>query len=175
MSLDKMEEQFREIEEYPGYNIGNLGTIKNKHNVALKPWIHTVANNYSHYDLKVMDKNKNYKHVPPHRLIAMAWIPNPDNKPYIDHIDRDPFNNSIENLRWATPMENANNCGIRINNKSGITGLYVMNKKWVAKRTIMGIKYQKSFKERSEAEAYLREIIETPRFLTEETLAEGGE
>ena len=44
-----------------------------------------------------------------HRLIGLQWIPNPDNKPEIDHIDRNTKNNSIENLRWATRTENANN------------------------------------------------------------------
>lgn len=48
-------------------------------------------------------KNKRY-YV--HRIVAETFIPNPDNKPYIDHIDRNPSNNSIENLRWVTVSEN---------------------------------------------------------------------
>jgi hypothetical protein len=44
-----------------------------------------------------------------HRLIAQAFIPNPLNKPFVDHIDGDPLNNCIENLRWATHVENMRN------------------------------------------------------------------
>ena len=40
-----------------------------------------------------------------HRLVALAFIDNPDNKPTIDHIDRDKNNNCVENLRWATQSE----------------------------------------------------------------------
>lgn len=42
-------------------------------------------------------------------MIANAFIPNPENKPYIDHINTDTMDYRIENLRWVTPKENSNN------------------------------------------------------------------
>lgn len=44
-----------------------------------------------------------------HRLVATAFIENPENKPHIDHIDTNPSNNIVTNLRWVTPLENQNN------------------------------------------------------------------
>jgi len=45
------------------------------------------------------------------RLVALTYIPNPDNKPQIDHIDRNPLNNNVKNLRWVSAAENLANKG----------------------------------------------------------------
>lgn len=44
-----------------------------------------------------------------HRLIAETFLPNPENKPEVDHINRNPSDNRVENLRWATRTENQRN------------------------------------------------------------------
>ena len=57
-----------------------------------------------------------------HRLLALAFINNTENKPTVDHIDRNPSNNSLDNLRWASFKEQADNRGIVENsiNKYGV-------------------------------------------------------
>ena len=53
-------------------------------------------------------QNRTYsnKNVAVHRLIALAWIPNPENKPQVMHVNDDPTNYLIENLKWGTQREN---------------------------------------------------------------------
>jgi hypothetical protein len=54
-----------------------------------------------------------------HRLLAKAFIPNPDNKPFVDHIDHDRLNNNLENLRWSSMAENTFSKQLGILNRSG--------------------------------------------------------
>ena len=54
-----------------------------------------------------------------HRLVALAFIPNPENTREVDHINRVKTDNRVENLRWASRNENMTNIGVRHDNKLG--------------------------------------------------------
>ena len=57
-----------------------------------------------------------------HRLVALTYIPNEDNKPQVDHIDRNKTNNHFSNLRWVTHVENMQNTKL---SKSGQKNIYI--------------------------------------------------
>ena len=72
------------------------------------------GNNKAHWTFGSKDKKGylcvriNGKKYGVHRLVAETYIPNPENKPQVDHISRIK-NNDVSNLRWATPSENSRN------------------------------------------------------------------
>ena len=93
-----------EIQDYPNYLIYENGEVwSKKSNKILKPGINR---GYSHISLYNNGKQKTAKI---HRLVAEHYIPNPDNKPQLDHIDQNKQNNNSSNLRWVTPRENCSN------------------------------------------------------------------
>ncbi len=70
------------------------------------------------------------KHYRIHRLVALAFIPNPDNKPVVDHIDGDVKNNCVDNLRWATLSENAFYSRKCKPSATGVKGISFKNNKY---------------------------------------------
>lgn len=96
-------EIWKEIEDYPGYEISNQGRVKSK------GLIRSLSSNKLGYKLIVLSKNGARKAFCVHRLVAKAFIPNPENKPTVDHKDRNKANNWVENLRWATRLEQSAN------------------------------------------------------------------
>ena len=78
-----------------------------------------------------------------HRLLALTFIPNPENLPEVDHIDRIRTNNNLENLHWVTSLENSQNKGKNKNNTSGNKNIHKHDNAWKFRKTINGKNYTK--------------------------------
>ena len=107
-------EIWKDIEGYEGlYQVSTYGNIKSLPKVRrngtgtyiqkerlLKP--SNTSTGYKKVELCKDGKRKGFK---VHRLVAIAFIPNPDNKPEVNHIDGNKINNNIDNLEWVTSSE----------------------------------------------------------------------
>ena len=87
----------RDIKGYEGiYAITSCGRVWS---YSTKRFRKPYVNNGGYLCIDLWKNNKRY-HKTIHRLVAEAYIPNPDNLPTVDHIDFDKTNNSVNNLRW---------------------------------------------------------------------------
>ena len=124
------------IENYPDYFILENGVVWSiKSNKAMKH--HINPNGYKYVGLS---KDGTEKRFYIHRLLGIHFIPNPDNKPTIDHINRIRDDNRLENLRWATRSEQNENRkeeSLSKNNTSGHKCISFNNdrKKWIYCKT----------------------------------------
>ena len=116
-------EIWKEIKGHSNYEVSNLGRVRSKDKYIttkkgwkffckgriLKPWFASYL---------TVQLTNNERHTI-HRLVAEAFIPNPDNKPYVNHIDGDKRNCKVENLEWVTHQENCKHAyetGLRTDN-----------------------------------------------------------
>jgi len=95
-------EEFRTIKGYENYRVSNKGRVwSDKTNKMLRPRL----GNRGYYDIALKNNSKS-KRFYVHRLVALTFIPNPENKPQVNHIDLNRTNSNVENLEWCTDQEN---------------------------------------------------------------------
>lgn len=100
-------ERWRKIPIHEQYEVSDHGNIRSKAIesrgcVILKK--SRKSNGYQRISVYNVDGSQNYLYV--HRLVAEAFIPNPNNYPFVLHRDNNPSNNHWDNLRWGTQSEN---------------------------------------------------------------------
>ena len=88
--------------EGTNYQVSDTGEVRNINTGRILGYDITVCG-YRRVTLSVNGKAKKH-HV--HRLVAKAFIPNPENKPFVDHCNDIPWDNRVENLQWVTSSEN---------------------------------------------------------------------
>ena len=101
-------EEWKSIEGYEGlYEVSNLGNIRSlpRNGTVPVPRTLKVSEDKDGYGVITL-RNANRCTKRAHRLVAKAFIPNPDNKPQINHKDGNKLNNNVHNLEWATGSEN---------------------------------------------------------------------
>lgn len=130
-----MEEIWKDIKDYEGlYQISNLGKVKRLVSVKCKKerFLSITKDKKFGYCRVMLCKNNKTKRFLIHRLMAEHFIPNPENKLCIDHINGIRDDNRIENLRWCTHKEN-NNFPIARKHNSESQKLLRLNSDWVKK------------------------------------------
>ena len=113
-----MNEVWKDISGYEGlYQVSNKGRVKSLGRMVSKGQkgerfekeiILKQVDNTHGYLVVSLSKDGKAKNYRVHRLVASAFIPNSENKPFINHIDENKYNNEVGNLEWVTAKENSN-------------------------------------------------------------------
>lgn len=110
--MNCVNETWKDIPGYENlYQISSTGRVKSlnyrrtSEEKILRPGLNSSSSGYYFVSLC---KNGEWKYFRVHRLVALSFIPNPENKECVDHINGDRLDNRVENLRWCTQKENHN-------------------------------------------------------------------
>ena len=106
-----MNEEWRDIEGYEGlYQVSNLGRVRSLNCRGHKGCIGILTPRLDGkgYEMVALYKEGKARNTKVHRLVAQAFIPNPNNYPQVNHKDEDKTNNNVDNLEWCTNEYNHN-------------------------------------------------------------------
>jgi|TARA_B100000902_G_scaffold292954_1_gene279442 hypothetical protein len=140
-------------EGYDRYSISSMGQVRNdKTGRIMKINVRSEnargAAGYCYVQLS----GENSKHFRVHRLVAMTFIPNPNNYPCVNHIDGNKENNSVENLEWCSQLYNTQS----LNTKKKFGCITPQpNDRFDAEVAIQGVRYRFSSKDRENCEDWL--------------------
>lgn len=113
-----MIEEWRDIEGSNGaYQISSFGQIRNKRGRILTPQLRE-RKGHKAFKIKLNIGGRKWFFI--HRLVAAAFLINDEDKPQVDHINRDSLDNNVVNLRWVTEKENKQNRSNSRNEKSNL-------------------------------------------------------
>ena len=139
-----VDEIWKDIENYDGlYQVSNLGRVRSLDHYGImnggkwfiKGRILKGRKDGSGYLCVMLCFNGKHKQFKIHRLVAQAFLPNPDNLPEIDHINRDKTDNKFENLRWVDDFVQNNN---RVMPNTKPVQQYTKDGQFVAEYTSIG-------------------------------------
>lgn len=134
-----MEEIWKYIKEYPNYMISSYGRIKSLgNNKTRKEKILKPKKKRNGYLQVHLSKNGKLKSFQIHRLVAEAFIPNPNNYPQINHKDENKGNNVVSNLEWCTAKYNSNYGSLNERKSQTLKGNTNQKKRCVLQYTING-------------------------------------
>ena len=110
-------EEWKDIDGYPNYQVSTFGNVKSKERYTKqrngmnlrKEKLLTPQKDHKGYLYVRLYNENGWKYFKIHILVAKTFIPNLFSEPTVDHIDRNKENNKIDNLRWASYVEQANN------------------------------------------------------------------
>lgn len=111
---------WKDVEGFEGlYKVSNDGVLISTHRHGAKGRVIKPQKTKGGAEEYSLSENGKVCRIYAHRLLAKCFIPNPENKPQVSHIDGNPTNNSLDNLEWVTPKENIQNVikDGRFNNK----------------------------------------------------------
>lgn len=94
--------EWRKVPGWPCYSVSDLGDVRRDKSGRIL----AGGKDKDGYRQVILSYKGKRKGIKVHRLIALTFIPNPDNKPMINHIDGNKTNNNVSNLEWVTNQEN---------------------------------------------------------------------